>query len=268
MLKLLLIPLFLYLAVTALIYFAQDRVLFPAPPEEPPPPGSDRLELGLAAGERLHGVLIRAARPNPERLLILGFGGNGWNAGDVADFLSALYPAADVAAFHYRGYAPSGGRASAAALVADAPLVLDHVRELLEPRRVVAVGFSIGSGVAASLASAREVDGLILVTPFDSLAAVGAGHYPWLPVRLLFRHDIDAAAALQGTNVPVAIVSASNDTLIPPARADALRRAVPNLVFDRTIQGAGHNDIYRRDAFEQAMQAALPALLAAKAPQS
>ena len=33
--------------------------------------------------------------------------------------------------------------------------------------------------------------------------------------------------------------------LIPPARTEALRRAVPNLAFDRTIAGAGHNDIYR-----------------------
>ena len=35
---------------------------------------------------------------------------------------------------------------------------------------------------------------------------------------------------------------------------------VPNLVFDRTIAGAGHNDIYQRPEFQQAMREALATL--------
>ena len=97
------------------------------------------------------------------------------------------------------------------------------------------------------------------MTPFDSLAAVAAGHYPWLPVRLLFRHEMDAAAELRGVRAPVAILAGGRDTLIPAARTEALRRAVPNLAFDRTIAAAGHNDIYQRDDFRDAMAQALAA---------
>ena len=48
--------------------------------------------------------------------------------------------------------APSTGSPSAKALMADAPLVHDLAVERVKPERVVAAGFSIGSGVAASLA--------------------------------------------------------------------------------------------------------------------
>jgi pimeloyl-ACP methyl ester carboxylesterase len=278
LLKLLLIPLFLYCALLLLVFALQTRMLFPVRAvgaAAPLPAGAERLELDTPAGHRLHGVRIpaeerdspsfsaegdSAGRGGTAPLLVLGFGGNAWNAEHAAAYLHDLYPEAEIVAFHYRGYAPSAGEPGAEALVEDAPLVHDLAVGRLKPARTVAVGFSIGSGVAASLAARRPLAGLILVTPFDSLAEVAAGHYPWLPVRLLFRHRLDAAAALRGTSVPTAIIAAERDTLIPARRTDALRRAVPNLVFDRTIAGASHNDIYDRPAFRQAMREALNAL--------
>jgi pimeloyl-ACP methyl ester carboxylesterase len=162
-----------------------------------------------------------------------------------------------VAAFHYRGYRPSTGSPSAKALLADAPLVFDAAVERVKPERTVAVGFSIGTGVAASLAKRRPMAGLILVTPFDSLKKVASDAFPWLPVGLVFRHEIDVAGALEGSDVPVAIIAAARDEIIPPVRTDALRPHVPSLVFDRTIPGAGHNDIYARSEFQGAMDEAL-----------
>jgi len=46
-----------------------------------------------------------------------------------------------------------------------------------------------------------------------------------------------------------------------PARTEALRRAIPKLVFDRTIEEAGHNDIYANRAFTPAMRQAMQAVL-------
>lgn len=225
------------------------------------PDGAERLTATAASGERLRGIHIPPAGPGRERRLIIGFGGNAWNAEAMAAYLHDLYPQADIVTFHYRGYRPSEGRPGAAALLADAPRILDLARERVRPARTVAVGFSVGSGVAAGLAAERPLDGLILVTPFDSLGSVAAGHYPWLPVRALFRHRLEPAADLTGLNVPTAILAGGRDTLIPAARTDALRRAVPNLVFDRTLAGAGHNDIYQRADFHAAMREALDRIL-------
>ena len=260
---LLLIPL-AYLAILVAIYVAQASLLFPTsmvagagplPPEARP--------LALRSGEdELRGVHLPPRQPTGgERLAIIGFGGNAWNAEAAAFYLPDLSPGADSVAFHYRGYRPSGGKPTAAALLADAPLIHDHVVRLLKPERIVAIGFSVGSGVAAHLANKRPLDGIILVTPFDSLKAVARGHYPWLPVGLLFRHEMPAAEDLQATDTPTAIIAAGRDTIIPPARAEALRKKVPNLVFDRTICEAGHNDLYDRPTFRQAMVEALDALV-------
>lgn len=258
-------PVVLYLLICGVLYFGQTALLFPVSqvgPATPLPPGAEPLRIAAASGERLHGVHIPPARPGAQRLLLLGFAGNGWNAEAAATFLAEQAPEANVVIFHYRGYAPSEGSPSAEALLADAPLVLDFARARLRPARTVAVGFSIGTGVAASLAARRPLDGLILVTPFDSLGRVAAGHYPWLPVRLLFRHAMAPADELAGKRTPVAIIAAGDDRLIPPARTDALRRRLARLVFNRTIPGAGHNDLYRHPDFRHVFREALTRLAA------
>jgi fermentation-respiration switch protein FrsA (DUF1100 family) len=263
---LLLLPVLAYVGICAAVFFLQTSMVFPvgqAGAAGPLPPGATRLRLDAASGERLAGLHIPPLPGTGEGppALILGFGGNAWNADAMAAYLHDLYPQADVVTFHYRGYPPSAGSPGAAALREDALTIFDWAARRFADRRKIAVGFSIGSGVAAYLASQRPLDGAILVTPFDSLAAAAAAHFPWLPVRLLFRHEMPAAEDLQGVRTPVAIVAAANDEVIPPARTEALRQAVPHPAFDRIIAGAGHNDIYQRAEFRAAMHEALTAIL-------
>ena len=240
----------------------QSHLIFPThavPDAGPLPPGSERLQIESADGKRLHGVHIPPSGAGEgDGTLILGFGGNAWNGEDVASYLHELYPGADIVTFHYRGYRPSAGSPSAEAILADAPLIYDAAVKRVPRKRIVAIGFSIGSGVAARLSAERPLDGLILVTPFDSLKAVAQSMYPWLPIGPLFGHEIDAAGGLN--DVPTAIVAAERDEIIPRERTDALRETVRNLVFDRTIRRAGHNDIYARSDFHEAMRKALAAL--------
>lgn len=241
----------------------QDHFIFPTHAVAragPLPPGAEPLELRTADGVTLHGAHFPANRTGAERVLVLGFAGNAWNAQDAGTYLAELYPDCDIVAFHYRGYYPSGGSPSADALVADAPVIYDFAVDRFAHDRVIAVGFSIGCGVAARLSAERKLDGLVLVTPFDSLKAAAQSLYPWLPIGGFFRHDIDAAGAIARSRVPTAIVAAANDDIIVPERTDALRRRVKTLAFDRTIAHAGHNDIYSRSAFQSAMREALEAL--------
>ena len=241
----------------------QSQLIFPThavPAAGPLPPGAERLQVRGADGVLLHGVHVPPTRRHRGKTLIIGFGGNAWNGSDVASYLHEIFPEAHVVTFHYRGYSPSAGSPSAEGLIADAPFVHDAAVERVRPDRVVVAGFSIGSGVAAQLAAKRRVDGLILVTPFDSLKAVAQSMYPWLPIGPLFQHEIDAASALDKSDVPVAILAAQRDEIVPGARTVALRARVRNLVFDRTIQNAGHNDIYGRSDFHEALRSALKAV--------
>ncbi len=209
------------------------------------------------------GVRIPATGKGAERApTLLGFGGNAWNAEAVALYLHGLFPDREVAAFHYRGYAPSSGRPSAAALLSDSVLAFDRLQQAHAPERVVAVGFSIGSGVAAYLARHRPAAGLVLVTPFDSLEALARDLYWWAPVGLLLRHRMPTVDFVRGSPVPTALIVAGRDTIVPARRSMPLRAAAANLVFEGVVD-AGHNDLYGRPAFAAAMREALARIEAA-----
>ena len=105
------------------------------------------------------------------------------------------------------------------------------------------VGVQVGS-MAAMVLSQRHVATSTFGFEEDSLEAVA-------------NHEIDAADALQANRAPVAIIAAEHDQIVPTDRTDALRKRAPHVVFDRTIKNAGHNDIYARSDFQEAMREAL-----------
>ena len=250
-----------YVAVAVLMALLQDRLLFPrwaVGSGVPLPATAEQLVVEAGSGETPVGVhLPPAAEPGTGTRLLLGFGGNAWSANDLAVHLHELFPDRDVVALHYRGYGPSTGRPTARALRDDALAIHDAAVARLAPEKIVAVGLSLGAGPAAHLARQRDLTGLILVTPFDTLTALARDHYPWLPVRLLLRHRMDVAGALAAAPTPVAVIAAEDDTVVPPDRTAAVRRSARTLVLDRVIAGAGHNDIYGREAYRRAMRDAL-----------
>ena len=254
--------------LVALLALAQDWLIFPRwamGPTAPLPAGAERLEAVSADGHRLAGVLVppRAAVEGP---MLLAFGGNAWDAHALAAYLHGLVPGRAVAAFHFRGYGPSAGRPSAAALLADAPEVFDAVAHRPEAAEgIVAVGLSLGAGPVAELAVARPLVGAVLVTPFDSLHAMARAHYPWAPVGLLLRHRMDVAATLARAELPVAVILADRDSIVPADRSVAVQEAARRLVADITVAGAGHNDLYDRAEFAPALRSALAAIDAAAA---
>ncbi|MCA1776754.1 MAG: alpha/beta hydrolase [Loktanella sp.] len=257
-----------YAVVIAVLAMSQTALLFPrwaVGPVPALPAGAVPLRLDRPDGVTLHGHLLPGSR---DRSPIIAFGGNAWNAGDVALLLHRILPGHPVAAFHYRGYAPSGGRPSAQALSEDALAIYDHLDDQLSgdagrDRPPVVIGLSIGSGPAAHVAARRPVRGLILVTPFDSLSRLAQEKFPWAPVSLVLRHKMAPAAELTGQEARVAIIAAARDEIVPPARSEALRAALgqtePGIVFDQTL-AAGHNDLYGHPEFSGTLREAMATL--------
>ena len=101
----------LYAAAVAAMYLAQTWLLFPTALAGAAriqlPASASRLKAGTPDSEVLAGVRIPAAtgaRNGRAPTLLLGFGGNAWNADAMALYLHGLFPGREVAAFHYRGY--------------------------------------------------------------------------------------------------------------------------------------------------------------------
>lgn len=251
-----------YLTAIAGLYLAQTWLLFPARLTGDAkgflPDRAESLQIGTPDGYLLRGVRISPAAIDMAGFpTIIGFGGNAWNADYLAAYLHMLFPQAEIITFHYRGYPPSTGTPGASAILADALLVYDNALETAEERHVVAVGFSLGSAVAAYLAARRPVKGLVMVSPFDTLEELVRSHVPWAPTRLLLKHNMPVTEYLRGLQKPVAIIAAADDTIVPPERTAQLRKTVRALVFDLTIKGAGHNEIYDRADFRRAIVEAM-----------
>ncbi|WP_191059995.1 alpha/beta hydrolase [Geminicoccus harenae] len=263
----------LYLAIVGSLYLAQDGLLFPHGATRrgmlPLPEGTVRHELVTADGHRLVGHSLRR---NGSRDIALLFTGNAWNAEDCLIFTTERLPDVHLLAFHYRGYAPSEGTPSEAGLVADALLLRAQAARLLgleataEPPRMFAIGYSIGSGVAAQLAGQGQVDGAILVTPFDSIEAIARQRYFFAPVGLLLRHPFRSDLALAGRHVPVAVIAAGRDHIVPPARTAALVAQLARPVLVATVPQADHVSLYDLPEFDQLLDRALRAVQAAAPP--
>ena len=249
------------------MYFVQTWLLFPTAlagvGRVQLPASSHLLKVKTPDGETLVGVRIPSADSKGEAAAtLLGFGGNAMCADSMALTLHCLFPHRDVVVFNYRGYAPSTGAPSAKAVLSDSLMIFDRLQQARASQDIIAVGFSLGTAIAAYLARHRLVTGLTLVTPFDSLEALARELYWWAPVGLLLRHRMPTLEFVRGALAPTAVIVADHDKVVPARRSAPLRRAVSNLVFARTID-AGHNDLYDHPDFAEAMREALAAIEAA-----
>lgn len=178
----------------------------------------------------------------PGRRVLVYFGGNAEDvSGAFAEFAQALRERS-LYFVNYRGYGGSTGAPTEAALVADALAIFDSLRKDYD--EIAVVGRSLGSGVAVQLAATRPVSKLVLVTPFDSLARVGQGAMPWLPVALLMRDRYESTRFAPRVVCPTLLLVAAKDAVIPPAHAAALLAAfATGRARAVEVPGAGHNDI-------------------------
>ncbi len=228
-----------YLCICAAMYFLQDGLLF-----FPRPNDADATrKLAPHAWQTSNGVnqLTGWLMPAPEPArapLVLYFGGNGQDVAEVAEMRAHV---ANTLYVNYRGYGSSTGRPSESAFFADALHVYDAAtREFDFNGRVILHGRSMGSGVAVHLAAERPVDGLVLITPYDSIVAVAQSTYWFLPAGLLLKHRFDSLSRIDAISAPAFILIAEKDQIIPPQHADNLARHWRGLVEVLRVPGANH----------------------------
>ena len=241
----------LAIGVVAAAWLAQDRlVFFPQPIASVThlPAAAKPLEISAGDGTHLRGWIRQSIRePAP---VVLYFGGNAeevsWTVADKrwpTDWA--------IVAINYRGYGASEGKPGEAALVADALTIYDTVaaRADADRARIVAFGRSLGTGIAVQLAARRPVSGVVLVSPYDSLVAIGRTHYPWLPVSWLLRHRFDVVADASRIRAPLLAIAGAHDTIVPPARSRALYDAWAGPKQWQVMPAADHDRVAEPDEF-------------------
>lgn len=228
-----------YLLVCVLLYVKQRSLIY-FPQVTQARAGDLATDFALA---RPIGTLRGWVVTSGQRDAVIYFGGNAERVLDNREAFAQQLPHRTVYLLPYRGYGGNPGAPTQDDLVADALALYDEVRRRHPHGEVAVIGRSLGSGVASQLAARRSVRKLVLITPFDSLAAVAAEHYAWLPVRWLVRDRYDSVAALQGFAGRVLILRAGQDAVVPPANTDRLVQALQPASTVVDFPAAGHDDV-------------------------
>ncbi len=252
----LLMALFLYLAVVAYVYFTQDSKIFNFAQIEKNPPielqGAEKVSLKVAKGVILHG-LYKKSKQNDAPLIIY-FGGNSDDATRFLLHVEGL-KGFNILTFNYRGYMNSGGKPSEKNLFKDAIKIYD---EFAKNSKVILIGRSLGTGVAVYLASKREVRGLVLITPYDSIASLAREKYPYLPIDLLLKYKFNSIKYISKIkNTPVAVIEVKGDTTVPNINTQRLIKKIKNLALHVELKNTTHADVLNHPNFENSIEKAI-----------
>jgi len=238
----------------------------------------DGTQVSLCIGEKAANaqeVILSDRTKKP--VVILYFQGNASSLPPRLPGLSRVLKLLDpdirysLVALSYRGYWTSSGRASQRGIELDAAAALAWAQNQFSEENVKLIlwGQSIGAGVACGVAGktiqylgsaedpAASIAGLILETPFVSIRDMLVTLYPekWLPYRYLYPflwNYWDSETALRriagsqhGRNLPILMLPAASDEVVPSEQADrlyGLSQSLSLTVQRKDIPGALHTE--------------------------
>ena len=160
---------------------------------------------------------------------------------------------------NFRGYGSEGNPGKA---LEDGLVIYNYAkgRPEVDSKRIVAMGRSLGSGVAVHLAAHRVLRGVILVSPYDSIVEVAKRHYPFLPVSLMLRHRFESLALASRIEAPMLCLVAAEDRVIPAANSRALFEAWRGTKTWHEVPRSDHNSISGEPGYWRSISDFLKAL--------
>ena len=190
------------------------------------------------------GLISKSAKTGYKGTIIV-FHGNAGSAINRIYYLQALESLGyRVILAEYPGYGARKGSPSEATLISNGVETLKQaLHDFGDP--VFLWGESIGSGIIGGVIKAgqTQVKGIVLVTPFDSLANVAQHHYWFFLAKWLVRDEYNNIQNLQTYPGSLAILLAGEDEIIPNKYSlnlfESLRYRKRLWIF----KDAGHNSM-------------------------
>ncbi len=247
--KFLILVVCLYAGVTALIYFRQSSLIYypnvagrglTATPQQIGLAFED-VELVTEDKIHLHGWFIPSDNAHGTLLFFHG------NAGNISHRLDSIAifnrMRLNVFIIDYRGYGQSQGQVTETGTYRDAEAAWSYLVETrgIDANKIVVFGRSLGSSIAAWLASQHTPAGLILESSFSSVPSMAQRLYPFLPVKWLAKFSYDTRQYVSNIACPLLVVHSKNDEIIPYAEGRLVFDAAPADKQFLDIRG-GHND--------------------------
>jgi fermentation-respiration switch protein FrsA (DUF1100 family) len=129
-------------------------------------------------------------------------------------------------------------------------------REEVAAGEIIIYGKSLGTGIAAQLASTQTCRQLILETPYYSVPTIAQNKFPILPARLLVKYHFPTYSFLPKVKAPVVMFHGTHDEVISYKQALKLKKenSAATLV---TLENGKHNNLSQFPLFQNTLDSLL-----------
>jgi pimeloyl-ACP methyl ester carboxylesterase len=235
-----------YVIICILLFFFQERLIFL-------PEKLDKnfkfvfdqnfKEINIRArdGKFLNGILFTSDSSKGLIFYLHGNAGSVNSWGEAAKRYTALKY--DVFMLDYRGYGKSEGSIhNQNQFHDDIQIAYDEMKKKYKENSIVVLGYSVGTGPAAKLASMNHPRLLILQAPYYSVTDMMRHTYRIIPTFLL-KYKFDTYQCIQECKMPITIFHGNEDEVIYYNSSIRLKEFLKKTDTLVTLNGQGHNGI-------------------------
>ncbi|MEM1136877.1 MAG: alpha/beta fold hydrolase [Bacteroidota bacterium] len=244
----------IYFLLCVIYYLIQEKIIFL--PEKLP--ADYQFNISLSFEEvfldtekdvTIHGLHFKKSNSKGVILYFHGNAGSLERWGDVAHYFDK-YPY-DFFIYDYRTYGKSNGKRSEEAMYYDAEHCLKYLLSTFSENQLILYGRSLGSGIAAKMATLYDVNKVILETPYYNLYDVARHYAPFIPYKLLMRYSFRSDLWLPKIKCPVYIFHGTKDKIIPHSSALKLAEKLNGQGKFVSIPKGRHNNLAEFELFNR-----------------
>jgi len=178
--------------------------------------------------------------------MVLYFHGNKKNISWYARYMPAFTNKGyEVMMIDYPGFGKSKGKLTEKKLYDWALQSYKIAIKKFSADSIIIYGKSMGTGIAAELASIRDCKRLILETPYYDFPAVVSHYLPIYPVRWMLHYQLPTYQYLQQVTAPVTIIHGNSDWVVSYSNSKRLEKLFKPGDELVTVNGGSHNDLYQ-----------------------
>ncbi|XOV79909.1 MAG: alpha/beta hydrolase [Aestuariibacter sp.] len=235
-----------YIVLMLILFLAQRSLLYY-------PTSAPLGDTGTSISLNSNGIELRIETANDSaQSAILYFGGNAESAIQSIQHMQPVLGDNALYFMNYRGYGGSLSNPTESGLYQDALALYDYAAQ--RHKHIRLIGRSLGTGVVTYVASQRQVEQIILISPYDSITAVAASHYPIFPIKWLIKDKYDSYNRAHQIACPSLILAAREDRVVPLKHTlrliDAMTASQKTV---RLFDGVDHNSLDMASGFNRAI---------------
>ena len=241
----------LYLVLLLLVYVFQRQFLY-FPDHSVPTDGYlDKMgvtAVGVSSGpDGELRSLWRAPKASDSPAILFFHGNAGSHFHRIPIYQALASDGAAVLGVGYPGYGGNAGTPNEAELFQAAQANYDWlIQKGFRSDRIIIIGESLGSGVAAQLASQNGAAGLILVAAHSGMDEMAQRQFPLFPARWLIKDRYPNLDHIDRIDMPLIWIHGTNDELIPFAAGQRLFDAARHPKAAYPIKNGGHNNLWAK----------------------